>query len=405
MAPPHSRNDQMAVYRALHQWRDRVAREEDESLGYVLPNHMLFILADRMPTEVPQLLACCQPTPPLVRMSSAELAFLIQNVQSESQLRMSEMKRLAQETVDAEEKKRKREGIHVRFEVEEDSDDDSDTEHMPSQRPCPDVLDNEDLVTEISNLMVPSSTLFGPNFIDFDDGNSTQSTDAGLTKANTILQSLALVVATPKEILTAARQPGALLDLPAEHEFVPASKRKIQRKSEMETIVISKTYGKHKPVNPSLLPTEEIKDASAMDIDPTEGFEPLHSNATSDKDEVYNDDDDQITTAPSSKRQKSTKKKNSKKSKRKGGADGTPTSAAKAIDPESIESFDYSKTQDEALIPERQNSHKKSSKKRSKANTDHTFDPYSRPEISKDLSRKAHKPKSSAGGRSIAFKK
>jgi len=32
---------QLAVVAALHEWRDRIARQEDESTGYVLPNKAL----------------------------------------------------------------------------------------------------------------------------------------------------------------------------------------------------------------------------------------------------------------------------------------------------------------------------------------------------------------------------
>ncbi|KAJ2708828.1 exosome nuclease subunit, partial [Coemansia spiralis] len=64
---------QLAVFRALHQWRDSCAREEDESVRYVLPNHMLFAIADRMPADEPRLLATCRPTPPLVRLHAADI--------------------------------------------------------------------------------------------------------------------------------------------------------------------------------------------------------------------------------------------------------------------------------------------------------------------------------------------
>ncbi|CAM6040350.1 unnamed protein product [Sphagnum compactum] len=41
--------NQMAVLAGLYAWRDRVARKEDESTGYVLPNQLLFRLAEEMP--------------------------------------------------------------------------------------------------------------------------------------------------------------------------------------------------------------------------------------------------------------------------------------------------------------------------------------------------------------------
>ncbi|KAF9936813.1 exosome nuclease subunit [Mortierella alpina] len=70
-------NQQFAVFKALHAWRDQTARDEDESIRYVLPNHMLFTLAEKMPEEAAKVLACCNPVPPLVKMNATDIAFLI----------------------------------------------------------------------------------------------------------------------------------------------------------------------------------------------------------------------------------------------------------------------------------------------------------------------------------------
>jgi exosome complex exonuclease RRP6 len=43
---------QLRVFAALYNWRDKTARAEDESTRYVLPNHMLFNIAEHMPEEV-----------------------------------------------------------------------------------------------------------------------------------------------------------------------------------------------------------------------------------------------------------------------------------------------------------------------------------------------------------------
>ncbi|KAI1310556.1 exosome nuclease subunit [Mortierella claussenii] len=70
-------NLQFAVFKALHAWRDQTARDEDESLRYVLPNHMLFTLAERMPEEAANVLGCCNPVPPPVKMNASDIAMLI----------------------------------------------------------------------------------------------------------------------------------------------------------------------------------------------------------------------------------------------------------------------------------------------------------------------------------------
>ncbi|KAF9930774.1 exosome nuclease subunit [Linnemannia zychae] len=73
---------QFAVFKAIHAWRDQMARDEDESIRYVLPNHMLFTLAEKMPEETAAVLACCNPVPPPVRMNAADLALLISRTKS-----------------------------------------------------------------------------------------------------------------------------------------------------------------------------------------------------------------------------------------------------------------------------------------------------------------------------------
>jgi exosome complex exonuclease RRP6 len=69
---------QLRVCAALFAWRDKVARLEDESTRYVLPNHMLLTISELMPTDVNGLLACCHPiAPPLVRVHAHEIVAII----------------------------------------------------------------------------------------------------------------------------------------------------------------------------------------------------------------------------------------------------------------------------------------------------------------------------------------
>lgn len=46
------------VFRALHEWRDRIAREEDESVGYILSNKNLMSIAERVPDNMRELVYC-----------------------------------------------------------------------------------------------------------------------------------------------------------------------------------------------------------------------------------------------------------------------------------------------------------------------------------------------------------
>lgn len=69
------------VYRAVHRWREDIAKDEDESTRYVLPNHQLFIVAERSPSNPAELLALFSHAsiPPVLRRRAGELAEVIKS--------------------------------------------------------------------------------------------------------------------------------------------------------------------------------------------------------------------------------------------------------------------------------------------------------------------------------------
>uniref|UniRef100_A0A3B5L6H9 Exosome complex component 10 n=1 Tax=Xiphophorus couchianus TaxID=32473 RepID=A0A3B5L6H9_9TELE len=69
---------QLTTFRLLYAWRDKLARQEDESTGYVLPTHMMIKISEEMPKEPQGIIACCNPVPPLVRQQVNELHLLVQ---------------------------------------------------------------------------------------------------------------------------------------------------------------------------------------------------------------------------------------------------------------------------------------------------------------------------------------
>ncbi|KAG6377211.1 ribonuclease H-like domain-containing protein [Boletus reticuloceps] len=75
---------QAAVYKAVHRWREDKAREEDESTRYVFPTHYLFLLAERVPTAVPDLVSLFGgpggvngSVPPVLKRRTGELVAVI----------------------------------------------------------------------------------------------------------------------------------------------------------------------------------------------------------------------------------------------------------------------------------------------------------------------------------------
>lgn len=65
------------VFAALFDWRDAIAREEDESTHFVLPNQLLNRIADVIPATVEALVRCCSPPPSCVRARLFELVSII----------------------------------------------------------------------------------------------------------------------------------------------------------------------------------------------------------------------------------------------------------------------------------------------------------------------------------------
>ncbi|XP_023327767.1 exosome component 10-like [Eurytemora carolleeae] len=70
-------NKQLFALQELYSWRDGVARIEDESTQYILPNHMLLKICTELPREMQGILACCNPVPPLVKQHLQSLHMVI----------------------------------------------------------------------------------------------------------------------------------------------------------------------------------------------------------------------------------------------------------------------------------------------------------------------------------------
>jgi exosome complex exonuclease RRP6 len=74
---------QLMVFKRVHQWRDQLAREEDESVNYVLPNRSLMNLAASLPHSMQSVVAACHPVPPLVQVYAEDIAYIVQKTRKE----------------------------------------------------------------------------------------------------------------------------------------------------------------------------------------------------------------------------------------------------------------------------------------------------------------------------------
>ncbi|KAL5335714.1 ribonuclease H-like domain-containing protein [Aspergillus crustosus] len=75
--------EQFAVFRAVHEWRDKVARANDEGVQCVFPKHVLFRVAQAMPEDISTLFSVLSPVTALARERASELLEIIQTAKAE----------------------------------------------------------------------------------------------------------------------------------------------------------------------------------------------------------------------------------------------------------------------------------------------------------------------------------
>ncbi|GBG29336.1 Exosome component 10 [Hondaea fermentalgiana] len=71
--------EQLSVLAAVYGWRDTIARREDESVQYVLPDRMLLRVAQEAPASAADLERCCNPLPAVVQTRVTEVLALVRS--------------------------------------------------------------------------------------------------------------------------------------------------------------------------------------------------------------------------------------------------------------------------------------------------------------------------------------
>ncbi|KAL9098979.1 MAG: hypothetical protein Q9163_005456 [Psora crenata] len=74
--------EQFAVFRAVHQWRDQVAREEDESPNSIMPRRVLYSIARETPTDMASLLGCSHPISKPYQMRKNDLLRIVRQAKA-----------------------------------------------------------------------------------------------------------------------------------------------------------------------------------------------------------------------------------------------------------------------------------------------------------------------------------
>jgi exosome complex exonuclease RRP6 len=75
-------NEQFAVFRAVHEWRDKVARADDDSPSFVMPQHVIFSIAKLMPMDMVGLLGIAHPVSHSVKSRAGELLAVIKSAKA-----------------------------------------------------------------------------------------------------------------------------------------------------------------------------------------------------------------------------------------------------------------------------------------------------------------------------------
>jgi HRDC domain len=90
---------QLTVFKRVHRWRDQIAREEDESTQYVLPNRSLMNIAATLPLSMQGVIGACYPVPPLVQVYAEDIAYIVQKTRKELEEEVAKAETLAAEVV------------------------------------------------------------------------------------------------------------------------------------------------------------------------------------------------------------------------------------------------------------------------------------------------------------------
>jgi exosome complex exonuclease RRP6 len=94
-------NEQFAVFRAVHSWRDKISRDDDDSTSFVMPNHIIFSIAKLMPMDMVALLGIAHPISHSVKSRTGELLELIKSAKARGKDGPSMMDVLRPDTVGA----------------------------------------------------------------------------------------------------------------------------------------------------------------------------------------------------------------------------------------------------------------------------------------------------------------
>jgi exosome complex exonuclease RRP6 len=351
---------QFAVFRAIHRWRDDLARKEDESLFSIMQNNVLLSIARQMPTTVTDLMGSVSPVSDAMRKQAQELVRVIKDAKTagEDGPDMKDALRTHPSNIAYEARKAER----------------AAAKKPPGHQTLAEIVQQEKAKQQVREVQLGSvlgkeSNFWGPTVsVDTTKGDNVPSKET---------QSSELRLQVPLPPLTAAvyssAANGAVPSAPAtrmpEHEFTKKEKRSVGE----EVVVVRDMGRKYKRKAESLEADDSALEAATGDgIDGSEVAAPTEDDAHGVKAE--------------------------RKAARKAEKARKKEEQARAKEQEKSEAaFDY------ASAPSVLN-HKpgKADKAKSKAKSKPTFNPYAK---SADAPKGMKKAKKEIQGKTTTFKK
>jgi exosome complex exonuclease RRP6 len=214
---------QFSVFRAVHKWRDDVAREEDESPVFILPPHAIFSIARSIPEDKAALFNVVQHVSHFLRVRADELVKIINEAKAVGD-DAPDLNNILQKVSD------------LKFAGKEQSRPLAATTKTQQSAPAPALQEAPQIVTlDTPPLRAPSSTFWGSLW------------GKGAPQQKRLMSTLEVNLAVPLPPLTAEifADPSTLAETPKSEQpkptFVPKEER--PKEDERSDIFVVKQLG------------------------------------------------------------------------------------------------------------------------------------------------------------------
>ncbi|KAL8008107.1 putative ribonuclease D, HRDC-like superfamily, ribonuclease H-like superfamily [Plasmopara halstedii] len=257
---------QKRVVVALYMWRDRIARQEDESMAYVMPNHVLLKLTKHLPTRSDDLFRACHPVPLLIRKHALQITSLI----------IAEKSKLAQEEAKTSHKAQRTVVIEPLRKIWDENGDVTTTlsmklvgraKHAPwtSGRRKAGVANSD---TPIRSSLFGKPIIPGVNAF---EAIEKPETAALLEKVNAMVASTMFTIAENDPVMAAATKSMPLVAISSNEKDLEESKQNIPQSISEAYHMSNRT--KRRKTTPDMTATSDVKDRAQAFMQKIDGVD------------------------------------------------------------------------------------------------------------------------------------